>query len=454
MQLIRSSNGVSDRSRLWQLGLPIAVGIGATIGLGITDTLVAGLAGADALAALAVGANLFIVAVMLLVGLTSVVAPKVSRLASEGRQGEVAQDCRRSVWLGFYSGLALLVLLWLGRPLLGHLGLTAEVLSLADAYLSVVVFALPLLGIGSALRNVLDGLHRTALNMQISLWVFAANALLDLALVPGFAGLPAFGPVGCAWATVFVSLLQVVLYLRVLRRDRGLRSLRLLASLTPPRIHDLSQLWWLGLPAALALTLEEGFFSATTWLAAPLGTSVLAAHQLLLSLAMVFLILPIGLGQAGAILVGEALGRGGQVDAAKLVRLILRQVMLIMLVSSLLAVIFGYALLPAYSVDQWVNTLFMMALPLCAIQLVVDGFQITAGIVLKGYQDTLRPGLHVMFACWLIGFPLSWLLSRSLLGAQFDGLTGIWLGMLIAVTLIAALNGQRLFSISKAAVET
>lgn len=452
MQAVSDSKDdlASDSRRLWRLGLPIVVGIGATIGLGVTDTLVAGLAGADAIAALAVGANLFIVAVMLMVGLTSVVAPRVSRLVAEGKLSDVAEDCRRSAWLGFYSGLFLMLVLLLCRPFLGQLGLTPQVQQLASTYLTVVVFSLPLLGICTGLRNVLDGLHRTGINMRISLLAFSANVVLDLLLVPGLGGLPALGPVGCAWATVLVALLQVVLFLSVMQRDAQLRALGLLRRMTPARPRELRQLWWLGLPAALALTLEEGFFTASAWLAAPLGTTVLAAHQLLLSLTMLFLTLPIGLGQAGAILVGDAIGRVGQVRAGPVVRLILRQVMLIMLISAALALGAGYVLLPVYSENAAVNALFWLVLPLCAIQLLADGFQITAGIMLKGYQDTLRPGLHVIFSCWVIGFPLSWYLSRGHLGEGVSGLVGIWLGMFIAVLMIAALNGQRLYAFSQA----
>ncbi|MDO6460727.1 MATE family efflux transporter [Granulosicoccaceae sp. 1_MG-2023] len=434
--------------RLWRIGLPIAVGMGATIGLGVTDTLVAGLAGADAIAALAIGANVFIVAVMLLVGLSSVVAPRISRLAGAGRFPEVVRDCRRSAWLGFYSGLLLSLVLWLARPVIFQLGLVDAVAALAASYVSVVVFALPLLGLCSALRNVLDGLHRTATTMRVSLLVFVANALLDLLLVPGWGGLPAMGPVGCAWATVAVSGLQCVLLLRAVLADPRLTGLDLRGLCRPPRFAELGALAALGLPAAFALTLEEGFFSATVWLAAPLGTAVLAAHQLLLSLTMMFLTLPIGLGQAGAILVGEALGRDGGRATGLVVRRILRQVMLIMSVSAALAAMTGLWLLPVYNDDVAVNALVFSVLPLCAVQLLADGFQITSGIILKGYQDTLRPGLHVMVACWLVGFPLAWLLSRGTLLPAVDGLPGIWIGMFLAVSLVAALNGQRLYAFS------
>ena len=66
----------------------------------------------------------------------------------------------------------------------------------------------------------------------------------------------------------------------------------------------------LGLPASLQVTLEVGVFATATALAGRLEPSSLASHNIVLLISSLTYMVPMGIASAGAVRVGQALGRG------------------------------------------------------------------------------------------------------------------------------------------------
>ena len=66
----------------------------------------------------------------------------------------------------------------------------------------------------------------------------------------------------------------------------------------------------LGLPAAIQVTLEVGVFATATALAGRLDAASLASHQIVLNISSLTYMVPLGIASAGAVRVGQALGRG------------------------------------------------------------------------------------------------------------------------------------------------
>ncbi len=449
-KILHSSQGSSRQLReLLSLGMPIVISMAAIIGLGVTDSFMAGLASTLDLAALAIAANLFFVCAMLIIGLQSIVAPRIAAKLGAAEPEQIGRETRQAMWIGAVVGIILIFVVWAILPFIGYLGLSSDVESVAALYLKIVCWALPLIGINTALRNTFDGLHHTRLNMVISLAVFFLNLLLDYLFVFGKAGFPAMGAIGCAIASCFVVAAQTALYCYFACRHTALRQYRLLHRFEWPVLSAQKRLLVLGMPAALSLTLEEGFFSATTMLAGPMGEQTLAAHQIALNIAVLTMIIPIALGQAAAILIGRSIGGQQPVLAREQSLFLIRIIATLTLLIGLVLLYFRQALMEAYTDDLLVVTTGATLLAFCGIQLFVDGLQIASGIALKGYQDTLVPALFQILSCWVIGFPLAYVLSHtSWLGKNW-GINGIWSGMLIALSCVAILNVSRLIWISR-----
>lgn len=434
--------------QLVSLGWPITVSMAALIGLGVTDTLMVGLVSTRDLAALGVGANVYFIFTMLLIGLLSVVAPRVAWRVASGASNRVRDDVWQSGWLGLAAGIAVAAAMLLIVPWFGLLQLEPDVEQVAARYATTVAITLPLIGVNLVLRATLDGFGYTGLSMIISLAIFFLNILLDYAMVFGRFGFPPLGAQGCAYATCIVISLQTLLAYGFVRWHRHMRDYRIFDHLIRPRWTTIRKLLWLGVPAALAITFEEGFFAASGFLVAPMGTVPLAAHQIVLGIALTALVIPIGLGQAGAIVVGASLGA----DRPEVAR---RQAQALLLVVACAGLLFALVLYTVrsplaglFTHDAAVIAIALPVLAVAALQLLVDSLQLGSNITLKGYQDTMVPALLQIFSYWCVGFPLAWALSHTDWFGGPWGVPGVWIGIACALAVSALLGGMRLNFVS------
>lgn len=432
-----------------RLGLPIVASMAALIGLGVTDTIMAGLASTKDLAALAIGSNIFFIAVMTCIGMQSVVAPRVAWHLGAGHKKRLSHELWQCMWVGLGIGSTLAVLLYLSTTFLPLLGLEPDVQDTAESYLLIVTFTLPWVGVNLALRNALDGLELPHFNMIINVSVFLLNVVLDYMFVFGKFGMPMLGAIGCGIATCVVTVLQTVATLLLFKYSKRLQVFRLWQSFVKPDMKLIRRLLWLGLPAAGAITLEECFFASTTILVAPMGSVQLAAHQVVLNIALIALIFPIAMGQAGAIVIGRSLGEGRPGLAYQQAHALLLTLLVMMCLCGVVLFATRSSLVSFYSKDEALLVLGASLLLIVAVQLVVDGLQIGTNIALKGYQDTLVPALLQVFCYWIVGFPLAWCLTRTdWFGVQM-GVKGVWYGLLFGLSLAAIAGVVRLMVVGR-----
>lgn len=443
------SSCVGQIKDLFALGVPIMISMAALIGLGVTDTVMAGLASTDDLAALAVGTSIYYLPLMLLIGLTSVVAPRISWQLAASRVGGVRHDCWQSMWLGLIVGGICALGLFYFLSYLHWLKLEPPVQSIACNYLLVVLFALPFIGVSQGIRSTIDGLGYPVLNMWVSLGALLLNLLLDYLFVFGKFGFPKLGALGCAFATLLVVILQTILPGLIAKYHRDIRQFELFKTFQKPALSTIKKLLALGVPAAIAITLEEGFFTSTIFLVTPMGTTPLATHQILLNIAMVSLVFPIALGQAASILIGRCLGKVDPAAAQTQVRVFLAVLVLLMVFCGIVVFTSRSGLVSLFTDDSVVIALGASLLVLISIQMLVDGLQIGSNIALKGYQDTLIPAFCQMISYWLIGFPLAWCLTKTDWFGAPGGIQSIWIALFVGLTVSAILGVSRLIYVSR-----
>ena len=134
------------------------------------------------------------------------------------------------------------------------------------------------------------------------------NAALNWILIFGHLGLPAMGVIGSAWATT-ISRLLLVLWLWVAAR----RQLSPLLLPVRPEIwqpQPLLRMLRLGLPIGAQHVLEFGAFALVALMMGWIGTREMAGHQVAINLAALTFMVPLGVGDAASVLVGQAVGRG------------------------------------------------------------------------------------------------------------------------------------------------
>jgi MATE family multidrug resistance protein len=249
------------------------------------------------------------------------------------------------------------------------------------------------------------------------------NVVVNWMLIFGRLGAPAMGVSGAAWATVLSRVAMVLALLVVVVRERRAHPAPLSSwGFDPARMWKLLVL---GFPAAIQLTLEVGVFAAASALAGRMLPASLAAHQIALNLAGFTFMVPLGIASAGAVRVGQAIGRG---DAAGASRAGWTALMFGAVFMSTAALVFTLAprpLVAAFTSDARVLDLGVSLLAVAAVFQLFDGLQGVGTGVLRGLGDTRTPMLWNLAGHWAIGLPLAYFLAFTL----ELGVIGLWWGL-------------------------
>jgi MATE family multidrug resistance protein len=400
--------------------------------MGTVDTLMVGRLGPAAIGSVGLGSTLFLVPAVFAIGLLLGLDTLVSQAFGAGRP----RECRR--WLVHGAYLAVLITVPLTAigvgvlvPGLRHVGLDPEVEALSRPYLRTVTWSLLPLLLYATFRRYLQATDRAVPVTVALVSANAVNVVANWALIFGHLGAPALGVQGAAWATVVSRAWMALLLLAVIAR-----TWRTAPATERPRFGleaaRLVRLARLGVPAALQLTLEIGVFAVATALAGRLDADSLAAHQIALTAASVAFMVPLGVSSAGAVRVGQSVGRGDPAGAAGAGWTALLVGTSFMALAAVVFVLLGEPLVTAFTADRTVIELGTGLLLVAAAFQLFDGVQVVSTGILRGLGDTRTPMVCNLAGHWAIGLPLGW-------GLCFPGglgVLGLWVGLAAGLTTV------------------
>jgi len=409
-----------------RLAVPVVMAELGWMAMGVVDTLMVGPLGPEAISAVGVGSAMHIAFAIFGMG----VLLGLDTLVSQAFGARDIRDCHR--WL--FDGLTLAALMTVPIMLvcgvlaysIPSLGFHAAIAPPLQSYFTIMVWSTPFLLGYAACRRYLQGMHLVKPVMFALISANVLNALLDWVLIYGKFGFPAMGVAGAAYATLgsriymFASLVVAIWWTD---KRSGHESLWQVPRIVAP--ERLKQLLLLGLPAASQVLAEVGVFALATALAGTLDPISAASHQIALNLAGVAFMIPLGVGAAGAVRVGHAVGAGDHVRAAAAGWTAILIGVIFMLSSGALFVAMPRALIGLFSSDPAVLDVGSSLLYLAAIFQLFDGIQGVITGTLRGIGDTRTPMLVNLAAHWLLGLPVSYTLC-FIVGW---GVWGLWVGL-------------------------
>ena len=425
---------------LVKLALPLALAQAGQSLLGLVDTAVVGRAGAVQLAGTALGNSVVFTLGILGIGTLLGVDPLISQALGAGNPIRA----RRLYWQGLrvaVVGSLLLIVPTVGVGLLlGPLGIPADV---ARASLSFILWRLPgltALLLFFAQRSYLQAVGAAHALVAVTVLANVGNFLLDLLLVFGGAGLPAWtGPLrsipamgagGSALATTLVQWGEVAFLAWVVRRV-PLPS-------RPADLHDRlpadeRRILQVGVPIGLHNGAEVGVFALAGFLAGRLGADALSAHQVALTLSSITFTVALGIGAAGSVRVGMAIGAGNTPAARRAGLLAFGFAVCFMACMGLTFLLFPRQLVALMTNDAAIATIAIPLLSIAAVFQVSDGLQGVGAGVLRGAGDSRFTFTANVVGHYLVGLPLSLWLGFGL-GL---GIVGIWWGLCAGLTAVA-----------------
>lgn len=435
----------TDLSVLLKLSGPVVMSRLGIMAMGLTDAIVVGRYSAKELGYHALGWAPTSVVLTMVVGLLTGVQVMTARAIGEGRREATGAILRRGIIYGFWIGLISTVFLALaGPPFLRLIGLEPD---LADgATRALLVFSLSLTGYGISVTASfwLEGLSRPG----PSAWaMWAANVVnlgLVLLLVPGTFGLPALGAVGAAWATTGARTFLSVALLTYIAMMPEARALGVFTRPEPDRAAEAEQRR-IGYGAGASNFLEVAAFASMNIFAGWIGGLAVAAWAIVLNVAAIVFMVPLGLATGAAVLVGTAYG-------ARDAEGVSRAGLVSFAVAGVFGLIVSLVVWPAatlisggYTTDPATIALAAPALALACLFFFPDALQVVAAQALRARGDVWVPTYTHLASYVLVMMPLAWWLAIPLK----MGIMGITWAVIIASVLSGALLLGRFWMLSR-----
>lgn len=388
--------------------------------MGIADTIMVGSLGPLAIGGVGVGHALFDAIGLFGIGLLAGLDTRISQAFGAGEREECTRWLEAGLVLALVSGLVLSILSWFSTPLLGALGIRDTVSGLAAPYARVLALSLAPLLLFSGLRRYLQATNRPEPVLHAIVAANVCNIAGNWLLIPRM------GVIGSAWSTLGARVAMAV-YLLVV------------SGLLPHWNAGRLQLWSrcvnlfrLGWPAAVQITVEVAAFAGATLLAGKLTAEELAAHQITLLLASTTFMVPLGISMAGAVRVGQAVGAGELVAARRRGWTAIGLAAGVMAVSGIILIAFPHGILGFFTQDGGVHRIGARLLALAALFQLFDGLQVSATGVLRGAGDTVTAMYANGAAYWVIGLPLGYWLCFG----RGWGIEGVWMGLCLGLVLV------------------
>lgn len=412
------------------LGLPIVIGQLGSIVLAFADTLMIGHHATVELAAAAFVNNMFNLVIIFALGFSYAITPTVGTLYGRGETAKIGEVVKNGVAANLGLAAVLVAAMAAFYAFIGHMGQPPELLPYIRPYFLVLLASLPFVCLFNAFKQYADGITDTSLSM----WVIIGGNLLNIfgnwVLIYGRLGAPELGVVGAgistllarivmaaAMAAIFVSARRYQPYARGFREGRVNRS-------------DMGHLCKLGAPIALQMGMETAAFSLTSIVVGWIGTSALAAHQVMLTVSQLGFMIYYGMGAAAAVRISNAVGQRDWVSARGNAYAALQIVLVIGVVVSLAVFAFRNGLGGLFTDSPEVARLVALTVVPFVVYQFGDALQIIFGNSLRGLSHVRPLVLYAFVAYFVISLPLSYLF-----GIVMDfGLVGVWFSFPFGLT--------------------
>ena len=424
---------VPDRAamrELFKLAIPIVtVQVGLML-MGVVDTIMVGHISAAALAAVALGNLIFFAIGILCVGVLMALDPVISQAVGAGDHADISRGIQRGLVIAVVLTIFMSAILPFSGRMMTAFRQPAEVVPIATTYvLFILPSVLPFLAF-TVLRQSLQAMGHLAPIVWTIIGANLLNLLLNWILIYGKLGLPAMGVAGAALATTLSRCVMIVALV--------LAGWSYLHTYLQPRddvfsFKPLVRMLAIGLPIGIAAFLEFANFAGIALLMGFLGTNEMAAHQVAINIASLTFMVPMGVGAAAAVLIGNSIGRADMQGARRFVRAALATAIGFMSVSACVMLAVPDLLASIYTGDAAVLAIAVTLLPIAGVFQVFDGLQVVGAGVLRGAGDTRVPMVIGLAGFWLIGMPIS-----IYFGLYTDARAlGLWWGFVAGLAAVA-----------------
>lgn len=411
------------RQRVWNLALPAIGEQLLALGVGTSDTFLAGHLSphaisavgydqATALAAVGVASTAVWVVLNAFFAINIGVTALVARATGARDKALATRAAGQGILLGLIAGLVMVsVAMPLASVITGALGVSGQVAHLAASYIRVFSFALPLTGAASAATAAMRGAGDARRPLLVMLIVNGANVVGSWTLMNGLPalGIRPIGVVGSAIGAAAGWTLGSLLAFALLWRAHP-RAPRLDRQSLHPDMETAKRILRIGLPSAAEIGVFQIGIVTFGRVVVGLGATAYAANTTINTVENMGSLPGFGFAVATTALVGQALGALDPELAIRSVWAALRPCVIVMGTMGVLALLLPQLLLGIFVADHAVVSAGSMAIRISCLTLPFSAIAFIFNGALRGSGDTKFPVVVRAAGTWGIRLPVALLL--------------------------------------------
>ena len=424
-----------ELKHLFHLMIPILITQFSQAGLGLIDTIMAGHLSPADLASIAVGVGLWMPIMLLFSGIMIATTPLVAEANGERAPEKIATIARQSLWIAFILGVIAGLILQLAPLLLPIFGVPESLLPKASLFLHAIGLGMPAVTMYAALRGYSEALGYPRPVTVISLAALVVLVPLNYLFMQGWGPIPALSSAGCGFATAILQWLMFITLAAYIFKSPNYTKNQVFSAWE--RINPLwiKRILKLGIPIGLAIFFEVSIFSTAAIIISPLGDTIVAAHQIAISVTSQLFMIPMSLAIALTIRTGIYLGQKDHASMRKVQKVGFATATVFAFATMALIWFFRPEIAAIYTQDAEVAQVAMYLMLFALAYQLMDAWQISAAGCLRGMQDTKGPMWITMIAYWVVAFPVGIYLCRF----TTMGAAGVWVGLIVGLAIACIL---------------
>ncbi|HBD94766.1 MAG: hypothetical protein A2015_01275 [Spirochaetes bacterium GWF1_31_7] len=422
---------MNNYMKIIKLSIPVVLTFLSYHILGITDILMIGKLGRDAIAAVGIALSVY----YLYTGPVETFFNSATILMSHAF-GRNNNDLLRKYFfheivfavIGASLGLVLAI------PLLISLNLYTDnkvIIETAGIYLIISLISLFPYLITVVINRFFMSIQKNRGIAVVSNITVILNIILNYLFIFGKFGVPSYGVAGAAIATIISRFVQLLLNCIFLVREFKKRDMSLKIPVLERSIFNL--ILKKGIPLAQTSLVEFGSWTIFTGMISRLGTTSMAAHEIALKIKDVGYLIIWSYGVVTTTLVGQACGKGEYETGIQICRKIAKLTVGFMLFFGIIIFIFPEIFLRLFTSDSAVISTGKSILRVIAFYQISDAMFITYRSGLIGMGETKFVRNIILAGGWLVMIPIAFLLTNIIK----IGVSGAWIGLVVYVVIAA-----------------
>ncbi|MEW9698941.1 MATE family efflux transporter [Paenibacillus sp. SI8] len=378
----------------------------------LTDQLMVGQLGDVAISSVGMSTKIYGIISVVLAGLSTGVSIYAAQFWGKGEKKSVSQV----LGLGLIGGLVLSVLFTLfvfivPEWFLGLFTTDERVTGDGSIFLKIVSLSYVPMMLTMMFSSILRSTEHAKLPMVVSLITVGLNIVLNYGLIFGHFGLPQWGLMGSAVATLIARIVECLLIIGAVYKFRlpGSVDLKYLFLIPKPLFQQFLKTTYPIILTELVWVLSETVYAMVY---SRMGTAEMTAMTITFPLQGLSVGLLSGLASAAGVIVGNRLGAGDESTAMDYAKRLIRLGILISIALGLIIAAISPFYVAAYHISEEAHRLGMYIILVFAgfLWVKVANMIIAGGILNSGGDSKFVFGMEST-ANWIVGVPLAVLMS-------------------------------------------